>query len=66
MEPTPQPETTPPSTDLEGALPAGLIDANGLLDGLAGDEDGRPLAEHAEVFEVVHQALLDALAQTEA
>lgn len=66
MDRTPQPETTQPSADLPGALPAGLIEASALLDGLAGGEGDRALAEDVEVFEVVHQGLVDALAQTEA
>lgn len=45
--------------------PDPLNEADALLATLATERDPRPLREHVEVLEVVHQALVDALVRTE-
>lgn len=62
---TPHLESTTPPEGSAAVLPDGLIETDGLLDRLVTDHDRRPVAEHVQVFEAVHQALVDALAQTE-
>ncbi len=58
------PETSPLRDGSAEPMPDGLIEADRLLDRLLSAHEEQASAQHVEVFEVVHKALVDALAQT--
>jgi hypothetical protein len=65
VDPKPRPEPAPAYPDAERAHPGALIRADALLAELGAALADRPLQDHVEAFGLVHQSLVDALAQTE-